>query len=242
MISDPVTGTTVDEIAAGIYRISTPVPPGAVPGGFSFNRILIAGDQPLLFHTGPRGMAPLTTSAIEKVLPVAKLRWIGFSHYENDECGALNLLLAAAPQSLPLCGGINAMINGDAFDRPPRVLADGEGLELGDKTVRWIDTPHLPHAWECGYLFEESTRTLLCGDLFTQSGDKNPPVTTGDLLDRSEAMRRSMDYFAHGSDTGLLLERLAAFSPRLLACMHGSAYSGDGAALLHALQRALGAT
>ena len=241
MITDSASGTTLDEIATGIYRISTPVPPGMVPGGFSFNRFLVAAAEPLLFHTGPRGIAPLTMTAIAGVLPVAKLRWIAFSHFENDECGALNLLLAAAPRALPLCSTVNAMINGDAFDRPAKALADGEQLALGGKTVRWCDAPHLPHAWECGYLFEETTRTLLCGDLFTQSGDKNPALTSSDILGPSEAMRQGMDYYAHGRDSARLLARLAALQPQLLACMHGSAYAGDGAALLRALASALDA-
>ncbi|HEX5052650.1 MAG TPA: MBL fold metallo-hydrolase [Planctomycetota bacterium] len=239
MITDAQSGTTLDEVTAGVYRISTPVPPAVVPGGFSFNRILVAGPQPLLFHTGPRGMAPLTMGAIDKVLPVRQLRWIAFSHFENDECGALNLLLAAAPAATPLCGTVNAMINGDAFDRAPKALADGERLVLGDRTFRWLDTPHLPHAWECGYLFEETTRTLLCGDLFTQPGSDNPAVTDGDVLGSSEAMRSGMDYYAHGRATGPLLAKLAALQPKLLACMHGSCYAGDGGALLRALAGAL---
>jgi flavorubredoxin len=239
MITDAQSGTTLDEVATGIYRISTPVPPAVVPGGFSFNRILVAGREPLLFHTGPRGMAPLTLGAIAKVLPVRQLRWISFSHFENDECGALNLLLAAAPDATPLCGKVNAMINADAFDRAPRALADGERLPLGDRTFRWLDAPHLPHAWECGYLFEETSRTLLCGDLFTQPGNQNPPLTSGDILGPSEAMRAGMDYYAHGRATGALLAKLAALQPQLLACMHGSCYAGDGAAMLRALAGAL---
>ena len=239
MITDVATGTAIDEVATGIYRISSPVPPTMVPGGFSFNRILVTGNQPLLFHTGPRGMAALTMGAITKVMPVSKLRWIGFSHYENDECGALNLLLSAAPDARPVCGTVNNMVNGDAFDREAKALADGERLELGDRSFRWLDAPHLPHAWECGYLFEETSRTLLCGDLLTQPGDKTPPVTSGDILGPSEAMRSGLDYFAHGRDTAALLQKLIALQPKLLACMHGSSYAGDGAALLTALATAL---
>lgn len=233
MITNATSRTTIDEVAEGIYRISTPVP--EAPGGFSFNQYLLVDDQPLLFHTGPRGMLPLVCEAIEAVVPVARLRWIGFSHHENDECGGLNGLLARAPEALPLCGTINAMINGDACDRAPRALADGESLVIGDKTVRWFDTPHLPHAWECGYLFETRTRTLLCGDLFTQPGAVHPPLTDGDILEPSEAFRHAMDYLAHGRDERRLIEKLAATEPRTLACMHGSAWQGDGGALLRAL-------
>ena len=233
MITDASSHTRVDEIATGIYRISTPV--ANVPGGFSFNRYLVADDAPLLFHTGPRGMFPLTREAIAAVMPVERLRYVGFSHFENDECGALNHFLAAAPEAVPVCGRINGMVNADAFDRPPRVLADGESLSLGRHSVRWLDTPHLPHAWECGYLFESSTRTLLCGDLFTQPGTGETALTRDDILGPSEAMRQSLDYYAHSRDTRGLLERLAKEQPAMLACMHGSAFAGDGAALLRAL-------
>ena len=186
--------TRVDEVAAGIYRISTPV--DAIPGGFTFNQYLIADREPLLFHTGPRRMAPLVAEAISSVIPLHTLKYIGFSHFESDECGSLNWLLAAAPGALPLCGRINAMINGDTFDRPARVLQEGEVIALGHHSLRWFDTPHLPHGWECGYLMEETTRTLLCGDLFTQGGSEHPPVTTADILAPSEGLRRALDYYA----------------------------------------------
>lgn len=235
MITNPESGTRIDEIASGIYRINTPVRVDAVPGGFSFNQYLVVDETPLLFHTGPRRMFPLVREAIASVLPVERLRYVGFSHYENDECGALNLLLTAAPQAVPLCGRINAMINGDAFDRPPRALADGETLALGARAVRWFDTPHLPHAWECGYLFEPHSRTLLCGDLFTQPGAGEAALTEGDILGPSEAMRKGLDYYAHARNTRALIERLAAEAPRTLACMHGSAWTGDASRLLRAL-------
>jgi len=239
MITDASSNTRVDEIATGIYRISTPV--ANVPGGFSFNRYLVADDAPLLFHTGPRGMFPLTREAIAAVMPVERLRYVGFSHFENDECGALNHFLAAAPEAAPVCGRINGMVNADAFDRPPRVLQDGETLPLGRHSVRWIDAAHLPHAWECGYLFEPSTRTLLCGDLFTQPGTGETALTSDDVLGPSEALRASLDYYAHSRNTRALLERMAEEKPTTLACMHGSAWTGDGAALLLALADRLGA-
>lgn len=233
MITNQSTSTAIDEIAGGIYRIHTPL--DVVPGGFSFNQYLVVDEEPLLFHTGPRGMFPLVREAIEAVMPVARLRYVGFSHFENDECGGLNAFLAAAANAAPLCGRINALVNADAFDRAPRVLADGEELVLGEHAVRWFDAPHVPHAWECGFLSESSTRTLLCGDLFTQPGTGEAALVHGDILEPSEALRRELDYFAHGGNTRAVLERLAGDRPATLACMHGSAWEGDGAGLLRAL-------
>jgi flavorubredoxin len=228
--------TRVDEITDGIFRISTPVPASVVPGGFTFNQYLIRDAAPLLFHTGPRMLFGAVREAIERVIPVATLRYVAFSHVEADECGSLNQFLAVAPQAVPLCGQVAAMVSiGDLADRPPRALADQERLALGRHTVQWIDAPHLPHGWECGYLGEITTRTLFCGDLFTQFGEEHPAVTEDDILEPSEAGRRVMDYYAHSPDTGRLLERLAATAPATLACMHGPAWRGDGAAMLRRL-------
>ena len=232
---------TLDEVGNQIFRISIQIPPEGipVPGGFTFNQYLLLDDQPLLFHTGPRPFFPLVKEAIEKVMPLKKLKYVGFSHYEQDECGALNEFLASAPDAIPVCSKVNAMINGSGMDKPPCGLADGETLSLGKKTVRWIDAPHLPHAWDCGYVFEESTKTLLCGDLFTQPGSGMAATTEGDILSPSEAMRKGMDYFSHAANTSALLQKLAATNPRLLACMHGSAWLGDGAKLLRELEHTL---
>ena len=234
-------GTNVHEVADGIYRINTPVViEGA--GGFSFNQYLITDNEPLLFHTGPRKMFPLVREAVATILPVERLRYVAFSHVEADECGSLNQWLGAAPQSVPLCGAVAAMVSiSDLADRPPRSLADGEPLTLGKHSVRWFDTPHLPHAWECGFLMEEQTSTLLCGDLFTQPGSDHPPITESDILGPSEAFRHEMDYFSHTKNARLMLDRLAAANPTTLACMHGSAWRGDGAKLLRALADALNA-
>ena len=234
MITNRDTGTRIDEIAAGIFRISTPV--SAIPGGFTYNQYLLVDEEPLLFHTGPRRMFPLVRGAIETVLPIERLRHVSFSHYEADECGALNEFLATAPHAAPLCGFVAAVVSvTDIADRPPRVMADGESVSLGRHTVRWFDTPHLPHAWECGFLFEETTRTLLCGDLFTQGGAEHPPLTGADILDSSEAFRKQMDYYSHTRNAPGMIERLAATGPRTLACMHGAAWEGDGAGLLRTL-------
>ncbi len=226
-ITNTQSGTNVHEVADGIYRISTPVSmPG---GGFSFNQYLILDDEPLIFHTGLRKMFPLVHEAVASILAPKRLRHIAFSHVEADECGSLNEWLAAAPQSAPLCGKVAAMVSiGDLADRPPRAL-----------TVRWYDAPHLPHAWECGFLMEERTGTLLCGDLFTQGGADNPPMTEADIRGPSEAFRHRMDYFSHTSNARRMLERLASTGPTTLACMHGSAWRGDGANLLRALADAI---
>ena len=239
MITNPESGTRIDEIEDGIYRIATPVrfPGGA---GFSFNQYLLVDEAPLLFHTGLRRMFPLVRDAVAHVLPVDRIRYIGLSHYEADECGSLNEWLAAAPAAVPLCGRIAGMTSvNDVADRPPRTLGDGEALTLGRNTVRWFDTPHVPHAWECGMLFEDRTRALLCSDLFTQGGSDHAPLTEGDILGPSEAMRATVDYYAHATNTRPTLERLAALGPTTLACMHGSAWRGDGAGLLRALADAL---
>ncbi len=240
MVANTLAGTRIDEIADGIYRISTPVPPSAVPGGFTFNQYLVVDEEPLLFHTGLRRLFPVVREAIDRVMPVARLRHVAFSHFEADECGALNDFLAAAPAALPLCSEVAAMVSvNDVADRPARPMKDGESLSLGEHTVAWIDAPHVPHAWECGYLFETRTRTLLCGDLFTQPGSDHAPLTESDVLAPSEAMRRTMDYFSHSRNARLLLERIASTEPRTLACMHGSAWTGDGARLIRALADAL---
>jgi flavorubredoxin len=229
----------VHEVADGIYRINTPVRV-ADAAEFSFNQYVVLDDEPLIFHTGPRKLFPLVREAVAAVMPVERLRHIGFSHVEADECGSLNDWLRVAPHAAPLCGAIAAMTSiDDLADRPPRVLADGELLSLGRHSVRWFDTPHLPHGWECGFLAEESTRTLLCGDLFTQGGTGQTPVTESDILGPSEAFRREMDYFSHAKNTRALLEKLAATNPATLACMHGSAWHGDGAKLLRALAGSL---
>ena len=232
--------TRIDEIANGIYRISAPVPPQSIPGGFTFNQYLIVDDCPLLYHTGPRKMFPLVQKAINSVIPVASLRYIGFSHFEADECGSLNHFLELAPMAEPLCGNIGKMISVDDIAlRPAQALADGEELSLGEHVVRWIDTPHFPHGWECGHLFENTTSTLFCGDLFTQGGDEHEPLTTNDILGPSEDMRNALDYYSHTSRVHELAEKLAVTSPRILACMHGAAWEGDGAMLLRQLARRL---
>jgi flavorubredoxin len=229
--------STIDEIADGIYRVHTPVPPTAAPGGFSYNQYLIVDEEPLLFHTGSRLLFPEVGEAIERVLPVARLRYISFCHWEQDECGSLDQFLTLAPQAALVCSRISALINRDGMSREPRVMADGHALSLGRKRVRWFETPHLPHGWESGLWSEESTKTLLCGDLFTQPGTADEPLVESDILGPSEELRAEIDYFAHSRDQHAQIERLARTAPRVLACMHGHAWRGNGAELLRELSR-----
>lgn len=239
MITNRESGTNIHEIADGIYRINTPAGiPGA--GQFNFNQYLIIDDAPMLFHTGMRQMFPLVREAIDSVMPVEQLRYVGLSHFEADECGALNSFLAVAPNAAPVCSQIAAMVSiGDFADRAPKALADGETLDLGRHKMRWFDTPHMPHAWECGLMMDTTTRTFFCGDLFTQGGAGEVAVTESDILGPSEAFRAPMDYYAHAPQTGAILEKLAGEKPTTLAVMHGSAWRGDGARLLRELAVAL---
>jgi Uncharacterized flavoproteins len=238
MITNTESATNVAEIAEGIFRINTPL--DVVPGGFSFNQYLIVDDEAFLFHTGLRKTFPLVSEAIKKVVPLEKLRYIGFSHFESDECGALNELLAVAKNAEPVCSRIAAMTSVNDFaERPPRVLTDGEQLKLGRHTLRWFDTPHLPHGWESGLMFDEYTETLFCGDLFTQPGLGAEPVTESDILGPSEKLREKMNYFSGTNNTAAMLQRLADTKPKTLAVMHGSAWRGDGAALIGELSKVL---
>ncbi len=227
--------TSVDEIAESVYRIATPVLVGG-GSGFTFNQYLLVDEAPLLFHTGMRRIFPRVREAVARVLPIERLRYLAFSHFEADECGSLNEWLGVAPHAVPLCGRIAAATSiNDVADRAPYVLGHDETLTIGRNTVRWVDTPHVPHAWECGVLFEDRTRTLLCGDLFTQGGIDHRALVEGDILGPSEAMRQRMGYFVSSVNTRAMLERLARLEPTTLACMHGSAWRGDGGGLLRTL-------
>jgi flavorubredoxin len=238
MIANKESGTRVDEVANGIYRICTPL--DVIPGGFTVNSYLIADEEPVLFHMGYRKMSHLTLEAIGKVMPVEKLRWIGGSHFEGDEFGAMNDILQAAPEATPFGSEIGALTSiNDAASRSARALKDGEEFSIGNRRMKWLYTPHVPHGWDCGILFDLSSKTLFCGDLFTQPGANMPAVTESEVLTASESMRGMMDYYAHATSTSSILERLANLRPSLLACQHGSAYRGDGAALLLELSAAI---
>jgi flavorubredoxin len=228
--------TKIDEIADGIYRLSTFVGEIAPPAGFTFNQFLVLGDDPLLFHTGPRRMFPLVQSAVGRLIAPERLRWITFGHYEADECGAMNEWLATAPRAEVAHGQTGCMVSlNDVADRTPRVLHDGETIDLGQgKRVRYIDTPHIPHGWEAGVLYEETTGTLLCGDLFTQVGD-GPALTERDVVGPAIVAEDMFKFSSLHPDMGATIRRLAELSPRTLALMHGPSFSGDGAAALRSL-------
>ena len=216
--------TRLTEIADGVHQMTTYVP----DIDFSFNQYLVSGDEPLLFHAGPRQMFPLVSEAVSRVVPVDQMRWISFGHVEADECGSMNEWLAAAPQSTVVQSVTGCMVSlTDLADRAPRPLADGEVLDIGGHHIRWIDTPHVPHAWEAGIIYDETTRTLFCGDLFTQTGvvsggERRGPHRSGDrgrghlprLVARAGERR-------HPSPPGRARHR------RRWRSMHGPAFSGD---------------
>ena len=228
--------TKIDEIADGIFRLSTYVPDIAPPAGFTFNQFLVMGDEPLMFHTGLRKMFGLNRDALARIMPPERLRWIGYGHYEADECGAMNEWLAVAPNAQAAHGATGCLVSlNDFADRAPRVLADGEVIDLGGgKRVRFIDTPHTPHGWDAGVMYEESTRTLLCGDLFTQLGDDRA-LTEGDVVGPAIVAEDVFKYSSLAPGMGTAIRNLARLAPRTLALMHGPSFVGDGAAALRAL-------
>jgi flavorubredoxin len=226
--------TRVDEIAHQIYRLSTFIA-DAPPHGFTFNQYLIDADEPLLFHCGGRGLFALISEAVAKIMPLNKLRWISFGHVESDECGSMNQWLAAAPLAQVVHGGIACMVSlNDLADRPPRPVANGEVIDLGGKRVRYIDTPHVPHAWESGLIFEETTNTLFTGDLFTQLGD-GPAIGGQSIVAAAIAAEEMFHATALTPATASTIRSLKALNPAHLAVMHGSCFTGDCASELEAL-------
>jgi flavorubredoxin len=227
--------TTLAEIGPRIFRLSTCIP-DLVPGGFTFNQFLLDADQPLLFHTGMRGLFPSVAAAAARAVPLDRLRWISFGHVEADENGAMNQWLAAAPSAQVLHGQVGCMVSlNDLADRPPYALAHGESLDLGGRKIKLLATPHVPHAWECIVLFEETTKTLFCGDLFTHGGN-GPAITGDDIVGPALEMERVFPgATALTPATGPTMRLLAELQPQTLAVMHGSSFRGDGAAALRAL-------
>ena len=227
----------IAEIAPDVYRISIYFP----AYDMQFNHFVVKDDEPLLYHTGMRQMFPEVRDAVARVLDPALVRWIGFSHFEVDECGSLNEWLRAAPHAQALHGVIGTAVNlSDFADRAPRALDRGEVLATGKHRFRFHPTPHLPHGWDAGALFEETRSTLFCSDLFHHNGDPEP-LTTADVVGRSRAaslhMQRGplMEYVPYSVNTGRLLGELADLQPKTLAVMHGSSFSGDGASALRQL-------
>lgn len=224
--------TDVSEIAGGIYRLSTFVPDIAPPAGFTFNQFLVDADEPLLFHCGPRAMFGSVAAAVARVMPVERIRWIGFGHVEADECGAMNAWLAAAPRAQVAHGMTACAVSlNDLADRAPKALADGSVIDLGGKRIRYIDTPHVPHGWEAGLLFDETTATLFCGDLLTQLGG-GAPLGGDDIVEAAIAAEEGFQASALTPATAPTIRKLAALRPRTLAVMHGASYAGDGQAVL----------
>jgi flavorubredoxin len=226
----------ISEIADGIYRLSTYVPDIVPPAGFTFNQFLVLGDEPLMFHTGLRKMFALNRDALSRIISLESLRWIAFGHFEADECGAMNEWLAVAPQATPAHGRTGCMVSlNDVADRSPRELNDGELIDLGGgKRVRFIDTPHTPHGWDAGVLYEESTGTLMCGDLFTQLGNDHALID-GDVVGPAIATEDIFKYSALNPSMGATIRGLSKLQPRTLALMHGPSFTGDGAGALAAL-------
>lgn len=227
---------TIDEITDGIYRISTWIPEVG-PTGFTFNQFLVDADEPLLFHTGPRAMFPLVAEAVATVRPVESIRWISFGHVESDECGGMNSWLVSAPHSQVVYGALGCDISlNDLCDRPPRVL-EGEVLDLGGKRVRQISTPHVPHGWEAQVLYEETTGTLLCGDLFSQLG-AGPALVHDDVLGGAIEAEQLFHATCLAPHTGATLRSLGDLEPSTLAIMHGPSFSGDAKGQLYGLAAA----
>jgi flavorubredoxin len=226
--------TDTHEIAAGVYRFSTAVE-GIGPEPFTFNQFLIEAEEPLLFHLGHRGFFPLISEAVARVTRLERIRWLSFGHVEADECGSMNAWLAAAPNAQVVQSQTGCMVSlTDLADRPPRALADGEVLDLGGKRIRWIDTPHVPHGWEAGVVFEETAATLFCGDLLTHGGD-GPALVETDITGQAIAMEDAFHAMTMAPSTGPTLRRLADLAPATLALMHGSSFRGDGASALRRL-------
>jgi flavorubredoxin len=217
--------TTVTEINDGIYRISTFVE-GA---GMNFNQFVIDAQEPLLFHTGLRGLFPLVSDAVRRVVDPTTIRWISYGHFEADECGAMNEWLALAPNATAAQSATGVLVSMNDFaDRPPRMLGDGEVLDLGGKRVRWIDTPHVPHGWDAGVIYEETTGTLLCGDLFTRTGD-TPGLVDDDIVTPALEASAIFRDTAVTPNTAPTMRRLADLEPTTLGLMHGASYNGTDA-------------
>src|SRR4051812_46590115 len=230
---EPFSPTTT-EISDGIFRISTFVPQVG-PTGFTFNQFLVRGDESLLFHTGARMMFPLVSEAVAALTPVETLRYVSFGHVESDECGSMNLWLKASPECQVAFNGLGCDVSlNDMCDRPPWALGPDEVVDLGGKRLRIIQTPHVPHGWEAQVMYEETTGTLLCGDLFTQAG---APValTSDDVVDPALVAEEIFHSTALAPQTGATIRALGDLEPTTLAIMHGSSYQGDGRKALYGL-------
>jgi len=219
----------ITEIASDVYRISIYVP----EMNLQFNHFLIKDEEPMLYHAGMKQMFPFLLEAISSLIDPADLRWIGFSHFEVDECGALNEWLKVAPQALPVCSEVGALVNmSDFSERPAHAMASDTTLTTGKYRFRFIRTPHLPHGWDAGVMFEETQQTLLCSDLFHQNGNVTD-LTDKDILELHKKSLLEfeqgplMGYTPYTAQTSGILQSLAALQPKTLATMHGSSFNGD---------------
>ncbi len=220
--------TRVAEIADGVHQLTTYVS----DADFSFNQFLVAADEPMLFHTGPRRMFPLVAAAVSQVVPADELAWISFGHVESDECGSMNEWLGTAPQSTVVQGMTGCMVSiTDLADRAPRPLRQGEVLDIGGHAMRWIDTPHVPHSWEAGLMYDETTRTLFCGDLFTRTGEY-AAASNDDIVGPAIAAEDLFSATSLAPTSGATVRQLAELDVDTLALMHGPAFSGDCRAAL----------
>jgi len=222
--------TQINEIAPDIFRISTFVP----EGNLQFCQFLVRDEEPLLFHTGMNALFPAVREAVEKIIPIESLKWIGFSHFEADECGSLPQWQQLAPESTAICSIVGKLVSIDDFAlRPARPMNTGETFSTGKYTFRFLQTPHVPHCWEASLLFEETNKTLFCSDLFHQNGDVEAS-TSSDVVGRNRAtiieyqQGPLADYLPYATRTDEILSSLAALQPETLAVMHGSTYTGDG--------------
>ena len=218
----------IDEIESGIFRLSI----FSTESGFQYNVFLVRDEEPLLYHTGPKSLFPQFSQAVDSLIDLNDLRWISYSHFESDECGALNGWLTIAPQAEAIIGMVGAAVNGEFAIRPIRPLQDNEVFSTGKRSFRYLRTPHLPHGWDAGFLFEETGRILFTSDLFHQNGDVEP-ITEASLADRfQDVLRNSQgpfsNYIPYTLHTEQMLRRLADLQPKTLAVMHGSSYKGDG--------------
>lgn len=225
--------TKIDEIAPDVFRLSTFIPEVAAPAGFAFNQFVIRGDESFLFHTGMRALFPLVSDAVDRLVGLDRLRWISFAHVEADECGSMNQFLAAAPHATVAHGALTCAVSlNDLADRPPVAMTD-EPIDIGGHVMRFLATPHVPHNWESGLWFDETTRTLLAGDLFTAIGDG--PALADDLIEGAILGEETFHSTSIGLAVAPTIRTLADLDPAVLACMHGPSYAGDGAGQLRQL-------
>jgi len=232
----------ITEIGPDIFKISTFIPEANI----QFNQFLVRDEEPLLYHTGMRGLFQQVKSSISELIDPATIRWIGFSHFEADECGALREWQQIAPQATAICSFVSKMVSVDdvVAERPAKALKDGEILSTGRSRFRFLQTPHVPHAWDAGHLFEETSGTLFCSDLFHQNGDVEP-VTDSEIVSRFKEMLLDYqkgpfaNYLPFTSKTERILTRLAELKPKTIAPMHGSTYTGDGKSAIHDLIEAM---